>query len=81
MSLRSRAKASFGKVEKTEDLTFDQLHENYKALKAFSAKQKKEMTGYLEKSRAICYASISSAEGALAKPPLAGPSPRARAAC
>lgn len=62
MALRSRLQSMAGRLEETEDFTFDQLHDNYKALKAFAAKQQKEMTSYLEKSRAICYASVSSAE-------------------
>ena len=62
MALRSRLQSMVGRLEETEDFTFDQLHDNYKALKVFAAKQQKEMTSYLEKSRAICYASVSSAE-------------------
>ena len=62
MAFKSRAMQAIGKVEQSEDLAFDQLHENYKTLKVFADKQQKEMTSYLEKSRAICYASISSAE-------------------
>ena len=62
MALKSRLQSMVGRLDETEDLSFDQLQENYRTLRQFAAKQQKEMTSYLEKSRAICYASISSAE-------------------
>jgi hypothetical protein len=62
MALKSRLQSMVGRLEETEDFTFDQLHENYKKLKTFAAKQQKEMASYMETSRAMCYASISSAE-------------------
>lgn len=62
MALKSRLQSMTGRLEETEDFVFDQLHDNFKALKAFAGKQKKAMNSYLEKSRATCYASVSSAE-------------------
>ena len=32
MALRSRLQSMVGRLEETEDFTFDQLHDNYKAL-------------------------------------------------
>lgn len=51
-----------GKVDKTEDVTFDSLFKAYQHVQQFAKQQKTEMNAYLEKSRGVCYASIASAE-------------------
>jgi hypothetical protein len=58
----SRAKSLLGKLDRTEDLVFDRLLEQHRNMQQFAKVQKEQMTSYLEKSRAMCYASISSAE-------------------
>lgn len=62
MAFKSRVMAKLGKIDSTQDASFDGLQSHYLAIKEYAKKQHKDMHDFLAKTRAFCYATIASSE-------------------